>query len=96
MPVFPAVPSTMSPPGFNVPRAMASRTIYSAARSFTEPPGFMNSALPRIRQPVAFDAARSSIKGVPPMASITLAAMVISGFLEKRDGWRGQRNADKQ
>ena len=74
MPVFPAVPSTITPPGFSRPRASASRTIPSAARSFTEPPGFMNSALPRISQPVSSDGPRSLINGVLPMASRTFAS----------------------
>ena len=38
----------------------------------TEPPGFMNSALPRIVQPVAADAARNLMSGVFPMDSITV------------------------
>ena len=47
--------------------------MYSAARSFTEPPGFMNSALPRIVQPVSSDARRSRINGVFPTASAKLS-----------------------
>jgi hypothetical protein len=46
--VGPAVPSTITPPARKAPRCSASFTIASAARSFTEPPGFKNSALPRI------------------------------------------------
>ncbi len=56
MPVFPAVPSTMMPPGFSVPRLTASWMMNSAARSFTDWPGFMNSALPKMVQPVAAEA----------------------------------------
>ena len=52
MPVLPAVPSTTVPPGRSLPLRSASSMIARAARSFTEPPGFMNSALPRISQPV--------------------------------------------
>ena len=51
IPVFPAVPSTMAPPGRNAPRRIASSTIKSAARSFTDWPGLRNSALPRISPP---------------------------------------------
>ncbi len=69
MPVLPAVPSTMVPPGFSRPDASASRMIASAARSLTEPPGFMNSALPRMAQPVASEARRSRISGVLPIAA---------------------------
>src|SRR5437764_1697637 len=53
------------------PRVSASRMIWRAARSLTDSPGFMNSALPRIAQPVASDARLSAISGVLPMASMT-------------------------
>src|SRR5690349_18373651 len=66
MPVLPAVPSTTVPPGFNAPRFSASRTIQSAARSFTEPPGLRNSALPRISQPVSSESLFSRMRGVLP------------------------------
>ena len=90
MPVLPAVPSTTTPPGRNAPRATASEMIASAARSLTDPPGFMNSALPRISQPVASEAAFRRISGVWPMASITLAWIGIptsgasAGILHRR------------
>ncbi len=77
MPVLPAVPSTTTPPGLSAPRAIASRMIASAARSLTEPPGFMNSALPRMVQPVASEAALSLISGVWPIASTTVGLKVI-------------------
>src|SRR6516162_2211375 len=66
MPVFPAVPSTMTPPGRSWPRSSASLMIQSAARSLTEPPGLRNSALPRIVHPVSSEARRSFISGVFP------------------------------
>src|SRR5688572_25735316 len=69
MPVLPAVPSTMRPPGSITPRRSPSSTMYFAARSLTEPPGFANSALPRIVQPVSSEACRSLISGVLPTAS---------------------------
>ena len=53
------------------PRATASLMIASAARSLTEPPGFMNSALPRIVHPVSSEAARSLMSGVRPIAPMT-------------------------
>src|SRR5580704_16926099 len=77
IPVLPAVPSTMTPPGRNAPRATASLIIAIAARSFTDPPGFMNSALPRIVQPVASEAARSVMSGVRPIAATTS----LTGFI---------------
>src|SRR5215470_12737698 len=42
----------------------------SAARSFTDPPGLRNSALPRIVQPVASEAWRSRISGVLPTVAM--------------------------
>src|SRR3990172_6108371 len=71
MPVLPAVPSTMRPPLRSTPRRSASSTMARAARSFTEPLGFMNSALPRIVQPVVSEALRSRMRGVLPMAAET-------------------------
>ena len=47
----------------------------SAARSFTDWPGFMNSALARILQPVSSDARRSLISGVLPIAARTVSRM---------------------
>src|SRR4029077_2076461 len=74
IPVFPAVPSTITPPGRNAPRATASLMIASAARSLTDPPGFMNSALPRIVHAVASEEARSLMSGVRPIAATTSRA----------------------
>eukprot|EP00976_Prorocentrum_cordatum_P062750 1176830-Prorocentrum_minimum.AAC.10 len=70
IPVFPAVPSTTSPPGLSTPRSSASLMRYKAARSLTLPPGFKNSALPRISHPVASEAAFRRIRGVRPMVSM--------------------------
>src|ERR1700746_3778094 len=79
MPVLPAVDSTTSPPGLSSPRFSASRIIHLPARSFTDWPGFMNSALPRMVQPVSSDARLSLMSGVSPMASTTSFLMVMSG-----------------
>src|SRR5262245_59308096 len=57
------------------PRFSASSTICLAGRSLTDWPGFMNSALPRMVQPVASDARLSLISGVPPIASTTPSRM---------------------
>src|SRR5947207_15751039 len=56
-----------------------------AARSFTDPAGFMNSAFPRISQPVSSDRRRSRINGVfPTYPSIPeYAALMSSEFLGK-------------
>src|SRR5215218_35011 len=71
MPVLPAVDSTTSPPGLRSPRFSASRIIHLAARSLTDWPGFMNSALPRMVQPVSSEARLSLMSGVLPIASTT-------------------------
>ena len=55
IPVLPAVPSTIIPSFFNLLALIASLIIPKAARSLTEPPGFKNSAFPRISQPVNSD-----------------------------------------
>ena len=43
--------------------------VASRDSALAEPPGFKNSALPRIVQPVSSDACRSLISGVLPTAS---------------------------
>src|SRR6476620_9348068 len=69
MPVLPAVPSTIVPPGWSVPLASASRTIHSAARSLTEAPGLANSHLPQISQPATSLGPFKRTSGVLPMRS---------------------------
>ena len=66
------------PPGLRSPRFSASRIIHLPARSFTDWPGFMNSALPRMVQPVASEARFSLISGVLPIASTTSLLMFMS------------------
>src|SRR5215469_7469653 len=80
MPVLPAVDSTTSPPGLSSPRFSASRIIHLPARSFTDWPGFMNSALPRMVQPVASDARFSLMSGVLPIASTTSLLKIMFGI----------------
>src|SRR5580658_6669037 len=89
MPVFPAVPSTIVPPGLSTPRVSASSTIPRAARSLTDPPGFRNSALPKMRRPNSRDSARSSIRGVAPTASEKLMLSGFDAFAAKRRGAAG-------
>ena len=48
----------------------------SAARSFTDWPGFMNSALPRMVQPVSSEARLSLMRGVRPTAAATPSTTV--------------------
>ena len=75
MPVLPAVPSMMVPPGLSSPRAIASRMMNNAARSLTDWPGFMNSAFPRIVHPVSSEALRNLIRGVLPIAAMVSCLM---------------------
>jgi hypothetical protein len=85
MPVLPAVLSTTSPPGLISPRFSASRIICRAGRSFTDWPGFMNSALPRMVHPVAAEARSSLISGVLPMVSTIPSLVCIAAVrVEKR------------
>src|SRR5688572_800667 len=81
MPVLPAVPSTIKLPGLSSPRLSPSRMRYRPARSFTEPPGFRNSALPRMSQPVSSDGPRNRMSGVLPIASTSpLRTLAIAVF----------------
>jgi hypothetical protein len=82
MPVLPAVPSTMTPPGRSAPRSMASRMMNRAARSLTDWPGFRNSALPRIVQSVRSETPLSLIRGVLPTAARIPSWMFIFAFRE--------------
>ena len=43
--MLPDVGSTMTPPGCSAPDASAASTIFSAMRSFTDPPGLRYSIL---------------------------------------------------
>ena len=75
------------------PRRSASRMIHSAARSFTDWPGFMNSALPRISQPVASLAAFRRMSGVSPMRSSTELAIMASSSRDATARARGKMGA---
>lgn len=79
MPVLPAVPSTIMPPGRSFPLRSASRMMNKAALSFTDWPGFMNSALPKISQPVSSETRSSLIRGVLPIASM-MPWWMVTGF----------------
>ncbi len=70
--MFPAVPSTITPPGVSVPAASAASIIAIPMRSFTDPPGFMNSALPYTGVTAPSTTRLSRISGVQPMTSSTL------------------------
>ena len=72
IPVFPAVPSTINPPGSNKLFFSASLIIHNAALSFTDCPGFKNSALPNILHPVSSETCLNFIRGVFPIADIIL------------------------
>src|SRR5438477_177638 len=56
MPVLPAVPSTITPPGRSVPRFSASSMMARAARSFTEPPAGLGGIDATEKDPARFGA----------------------------------------
>ena len=60
----------MVPPGRSLPFSIASLTIYQAALSFTEPPGFWNSAFPKTSHPVSSEGPFNLTKGVLPISFI--------------------------
>src|SRR5262249_43779846 len=76
---WPGLPAPHGPPGLISPPFSASRMICRAGRSLTDWPGFMNSALPRIVQPVAADARLSLISGVLPIAA-TMSSLARMGL----------------
>ena len=98
MPVLPAVPSTIVPPGRSSPDARAAVTMPSAARSLMDWPGFRNSALPRMVQPVSSDAFFSLIRGVLPIRSATewvMGMTIIQAVRETRHIGRRRRRRDR-
>ncbi len=70
-PVFPLVASTIVPPGLRRPSSSASSIMASPIRSFTEPPGFMNSHLPKTGVRAPSVTAWSRTRGVHPTMSRT-------------------------
>ena len=70
IPVLPNVPSTTIPFGSSSFFSSASSIIPRAVLSLTDPPGFKNSALPYISQPVISDGYFNLIRGVFPIKSI--------------------------
>src|SRR5580704_2449865 len=92
MPVLPAVPSTTTPPGRNSPLFTASSMMNKAARSLTDWPGFMNSALPRIVQPVCADTRSSFSNGVLPIASMIPLRTCIVMMSRRREAKRSLDN----
>ncbi len=69
IPVFPEVPSTMVPPGFNTPDFSASSIIFNAIRSFTEFPGLKLSTLAKTKASISEVILLSFTSGVFPMVS---------------------------
>ncbi len=69
MPVLPDDGSMMRRPGTSTPSASASRTMLSATRSFTEPPGLAPSSLARMRTSGLGLSAETSTIGVSPTRS---------------------------
>src|SRR6202041_1747103 len=69
---------TTVPPGFSVPLRSASNRVQFPPRSFPEPHGFMNAALPKIPQPVSSLRRRRRIRGVLPIEPVKPSLIFIS------------------
>ena len=69
----PLVPSTIVPPGSRRPASSAASIIASPIRSFTDPPGFMNSAFPYTGVRIPSATRFSLTSGVHPTRSRTLS-----------------------
>ena len=80
IPVFPEVPSTMVPPGFNFPSFSASSIILIAIRSFTEFPGLKLSTLTNTSDLIDFVIEFNLINGVLPIVSIILLKYFIKNL----------------
>src|SRR5579864_8936605 len=74
MPVFPAVASTMVPPGGSFPSCSARRMMPMAARSFTLPPGFRYSSLAKTSAEPAGTSRFNCSMGVSPTSSVISSA----------------------
>jgi len=82
-PILPLVISTTGAPGFSRPSARAASMMARAERSFTLPPGCMNSALARIR-PGPLQTRDNSNTGVRPMRPAALAVMRLESSIVTR------------
>ena len=69
IPVLPEVPSTIVPPGSNLPSLSASSTICNAVLSFTELPGLKNSTFAKTSASTSEVILFNLIKGVFPIVS---------------------------
>ena len=69
IPVFPEVPSMITPPGFKRPSDSASSTILRAIRSFTELPGLKLSIFAKTNAGTTLVILLSLTKGVFPIVS---------------------------
>src|SRR2546425_10451820 len=75
IPVLPLVGSTSVPPGLRTPRRSASSTIATAMRSFTLPPGFIDSIFAITVAPSGWGNRLRRTMGVCPMSSRMLVAI---------------------
>src|SRR5437588_328587 len=100
-PVFPDVGSTIVPPGRSFPSRSAASIIDRAMRSFTLPPGFMNSSLATSRQRIprpirssftsgefATRSSRDSATFMVPERILTAARVGSPGFISEGSGVR--------
>ena len=81
MPVLPLVGSTITIPGFSVPRSIASSTIAAPMRSFTELKGLYPSCLTATRAASPLVRRVSWTRGVLPTVAVTSAKMRVAGVV---------------
>src|SRR6266850_3949078 len=84
MPVLPEVPSIIVPPGLSRPFFSASSIMVMPMRSFTEPPGLVNSALTYICGFRPWLMRFRRISGVWPTASKMLLHFILMSRAERR------------
>ncbi len=72
--MLPDVGSTIVPPGSSRPASSAASTIFTAIRSFTEPPGLKYSTLASTVAAIPSVTCDSRTSGVSPMRSTTSSA----------------------
>src|SRR6188508_1397212 len=106
MPVLPDVASTIVNPGLSFPEASPSAIMRSAARSFTEPPGFCHSAFAysstpgrsrsmRRRRINGVLPTRSTIDGLTPVVNVGIVMSDYKGPTLTYSSMREERLLDR-
>src|SRR5262249_9067124 len=84
MPVLPEDGSRIVSPGRRLPSASASSTIFSAIRSFDDPPGFWPSSFAHIRTAGFGDSSWMATSGVSPISPRTSSWRMAAGSARPR------------